>query len=238
MSDEQKGAPDWIVTFSDIVSLLVTFFIMILTWSTLETEEFEMIRGSLQGALGVVGRSTDKASLDRKPQLRNARMDNQGADNPPEDRPSDNPYENLAIRLKRELGEAIDFDKLASGYRIRIGSDALFRAGSAELTPACVRTLDQVARALAPRYNPIRIDGHTARGFRPTPRFPSAWALSAARAAAAARYLVEKGHIEPQRISVAGYASLRPAYRARGAAAEARNRRIEIVILKASSRRG
>lgn len=225
-------APEWIVTFSDIVSLLVTFFIMILTWSTLETEEFELIAGSLKGAMGVVGRATDRSSLLRRPQALSQRDEHQGVEDPPEVRATANPFQGVAVRLKRELGEAIDFDKIRTGHRIRLTSGTLFAPGSAELSPRCRRGLDAVAVALALRYNPIRVEGHTDGRFQPTAEYPTAWALSVARAVAAARYLADRG-IARERISVAGYGDHRPAVRGDSPARQARNRRVEIVVLEA-----
>ena len=232
-----SDAPEWIVTFSDIVSLLVTFFIMLLTWSTLETEKFEMIAGSLQGALGVTSAATDRTALMRKDQLRTQRSDNQGTDEPPDVKPAADPFEFMTIRLKRELGEAIDFEKIDTGHRIRITAGSLFAAGSAELTPTCRRGLDALARALAPRYNPIRVEGHTDGSFRPSSRYPTAWALSVARAVTAARYLSRAG-VEPERLSVAGYGDHRPAFRGPSPALQARNRRVEIVVLEPPGSQG
>lgn len=236
MSDQ--SAPEWIVTFSDIVSLLVTFFILLLTWSTLEKEKFEMIVGSLQGALGVASLSKDEGSIEDKPQLRNERADGQGTDEPTDDRSSDEAYQDMAIRLKKSFGEAIEFDKLRKGYRIRITAGTLFRPGSAELLPACRRGLKEIARAVAPRYNPIRVDGHTDVSSESARGRDGEWELSVARATSAARFLADEGGIEAPRISVAGYGSTRPAYRGEAPAAQARNRRIEIVILDVPKRRG
>lgn len=227
----ENSAPEWIVTFSDIVSLLVTFFIMILTWSTLETEEFELIAGSLKGAMGVVGRTTERTSLLRRPQLLSQQGERQGVEDPPEVRPTANPFEDMAVRLKRQLGEAIEFDKIQTGHRIRLSAGTLFAPGSAELSPRCRRGLDAVARVLALRYNPIRVEGHTDGRFQPTADHPTTWALSVARAVAAARYLAARG-IAPKRISVAGYGDHRPAVRGEAPARQARNRRVEIVVLE------
>ena len=227
----EKVAPGWIVTFSDIVSLLVTFFIMMLTWSTLESDEFEMIAGSMVGALGVTGQITDRTALLRKPQLLGYRSDHQGSDEPPAVRPSADPVGKMAIRLKSELGEDIEFDKLESGHRIRITSGTLFAPGSAELSPACRRGLGALAQVLALRYNPIRVEGHVDAHFRPSAQHPTAWALSVARAVAAARYLARAG-VPPEQISVAGYGDHRPAFRGQSRALQARNRRVEIVVLE------
>ena len=233
MSDGKRGAPEWIVTFSDIVSLLVTFFILILTWSTLEHEDFEMIRGSLQGALGVVGLTTDQAALLKRTQMRVQRTDNQGTDIPPEEDLHDDVFGDVAVQLKHEFGESIDFDMLRKGCRIRIGGDTVFAPGSAELSPGCRQALMAIARSVAHRDNPVRVEGHTDDRFRPSARYPTAWHLSIERAAAATRYLAQAGPVSPDRLSVAGYADLRPARPARSEAARARNRRVEVVILKA-----
>ncbi|MFW6162397.1 MAG: OmpA/MotB family protein [Planctomycetota bacterium] len=227
----ESSAPEWIVTFSDIVSLLVTFFIMILTWSTLETEQFELIAGSLKGAMGVVGRTTDRSSMVRRPQLLSQRDEHQGVEDPPEVRATANPFEDMAVRLKHELGEAIDFERIRTGHRIRLTAGTLFAPGSAQLSARCRRGLDAVAQALALRYNPIRVEGHTDAHFEPTADYPTAWALSVARAVAAARYLADHG-IAPERISVAGYGDHRPAVRGDSPARQARNRRVEIVVLQ------
>jgi len=236
MSDEKKGAPEWIVTFSDIVSLLVTFFILMLTWSTLEREDFDLISGSLQGALGVVGITTDKTTMIERRQMRLERSEHQGTETPAEEESGHNPYAALAIRLKEKLGEEVHFDRLRKGYRVRLRADALFAPSSAELTPACRAALGAVAEIVAGRSNPVCIEGHTDDRFAPSPAYATAWDLSTARAAAAARYLSEAGHVQPERLSVAGYAGLRPAVPNRSDAARARNRRIDIVILKTPSR--
>lgn len=235
MSD-QKGAPAWIVTFSDIVSLLVTFFIMILTWSTLEIEDFELIRGSLQGALGVVGLTSDKTAVLRRRQLRTERNERQGAMNPADQPDVENPYKGLPIRLRRELGEEVDFDALRRGYRLRIAADLLFERGSARLTGTSKAALGAIATTLVPRQNPIRLEGHTDDRFQPTPRYPSAWDLSVARAAAAAQYLATSCGIAPERISVGGYADTRPALPNISEAQRRRNRRLDILILEKPSR--
>ncbi|MFP4055841.1 MAG: flagellar motor protein MotB [Candidatus Brocadiia bacterium] len=229
--DSKKGAPDWIVTFSDIISLLVTFFILLLTWSTLEVEEFELVRGSLQGALGVVGMETDASALYKRPTAYHGRSDDQGMLHPPEGRMTDESFKGLAIRLKKRFGEELDLDKLHQGYRIRIAADTLFERGSARLTGSSRAALEAIAAAVRDIYNPVRVEGHTDDLFRGSSDYPTAWDLSVARATAAARFLAQAGPVRPQRISVAGYAGHRPAFPNRSPALRARNRRIELVIL-------
>jgi chemotaxis protein MotB len=236
MSDEQpKGAPDWIVTFTDMMGLLLTFFILLFTFSTLEPEKFQRAAGSIQGAFRAVTIDITAPSFVPKDLRRQSRSDVQGMTTPPET--FEVPMTRLATDLKKTLGEELDAEMLRQGYRIRIAADTLFPPGSAELSPACREALDAIAKAVAPFPNPLRVDGHTDGRFQPSAIYPSAWHLSAARAAAAARYLIEKGPIAPQRVSVAGYADLRPARAGSSDAQRARNRRIEITILTLPSKK-
>lgn len=59
--DGPPGAPAWMMTFSDITTLLLTFFILIMTFSSIEKEKFDKARGSLKGALGVVASTNERA---------------------------------------------------------------------------------------------------------------------------------------------------------------------------------
>lgn len=231
MSDDTRGCPDWMVTFSDIMSLLVTFFVLMLTWSTLEVERFELAVGSLQGALGSFGLTSDMPSVIRRDLQRNRRSDVQGMLVPCDDESTEARLGKIAVALRKFFGEEVQADMLRQGYRIRIAAGTLFAPGSADLSPACREALDQIAGALRPLRNPVRIDGHTDDRFAPSPAFPTAWHLSAARASATARYLAKKGPIRPERLSVAGYAGRRPAYPNRSDALRRRNRRIEVTIL-------
>jgi flagellar motor protein MotB len=166
------------------------------------------------------------------------RSDAQGMMNPADDRPFDSPFDQVAIRLKTQFGDVLDLDKLHRGYRIRLDADWLFEPGSARLTAACRAALDPIARILASLYNPLRVDGHTDDRAPASGLYPTAWHLSVARAAAAARYLVEAGPLAPERVSVAGYAGHRPLHPNRSAALRARNRRIEIILLPCPPKRG
>jgi len=236
MSDELKGAPDWIVTFTDMMGLLLTFFILLLTFSTLERDKFYRAVGSLDGAFRAVTLSIDKPLFVGRNQVNQSRYDIQGMLSPPDREPPEAPLIKTALALKRALGEEVEPEMLRQGFRIRIAADTGFEPGSARLTPAGARVLDAVARAVAPLPNPIRVDGHTDDRFAPSAEHPSAWHLSAERAVAAARRLAKAGPVAPERLSVAAYADLRPIARGASEAARALNRRVDITVLATSLR--
>jgi chemotaxis protein MotB len=230
----EGGTPLWFVSFTDMISLLCTFFIMLMTFSTTETEKFNKAAGSIRSAIRAVSYGISTPSVGRNTPMRQGQSETQGTTTPPETEPIEDPTEGLDLRLKKALGEEIETDKLREGFRIRITADTLFEPGSAELSRACRKTLEAVAKAIASLPHPIRIEGHTDAATDASSHYPTPWHLSAERAAAAARHLARAGPIAPQRISIAACADTRPA---RADGPSPRNRRIEITILSLSEQR-
>ncbi len=92
--------------------------------------------------------------------------------------------------------------------------------------------LDALAESLQEIDNHIRIEGHTCNLPINTPRFPSNWELSAARAIAVLRYFIEKKGISPQRLIAVGYGEYQPLVPNDSEENRRKNRRVEIVILR------
>ena len=137
--------------------------------------------------------------------------------------------------LRRALGERDDVRIV--GDRFVFQSEVLFASGSAEIEPRGRDELEKLAAVLKEiigRIPPtlpwvLQVDGHTDRIPISTPRFPSNWELSTARAIAVAQYLVAQG-IPPDRVAARGFAEYQPLDPGETSAAYARNRRIEIKL--------
>ncbi len=142
---------------------------------------------------------------------------------------------NFFGRLREVLGDRDDIQIV--GDRFIVSSELLFASASDELTIAARPQLDKLAQTLRELTAEIpseidwvlRIDGHTDRRPISTPRFPSNWELSSARAIAIVKYLVAAG-IPPQRLAANGFAQHRPLDSGSSEAAFAVNRRIEIQL--------
>lgn len=142
---------------------------------------------------------------------------------------------NFFGRLREVLGDRDDIQIV--GDRFIVSSELLFASASDELTIAARPQLDKLAQTLRELTAEIpaeidwvlRIDGHTDRRPINTPRFPSNWELSSARAIAIVKYLVAAG-IPPQRLAANGFAQHRPLDGGSSEAAFAVNRRIEIQL--------
>ncbi len=120
--------------------------------------------------------------------------------------------------------------------KIILTGDLLFDPGQANLKPAARRSLQKMAPLLA--YTPYHVEvvGHTDNIPIRSTYFPSNWELSAARAAAVARFLITSIGLPPDKISIAGRASFQPIVKNDSAAHRALNRRVEIIISRTGAK--
>lgn len=216
------GAPIWMATFSDMMSLLLTFFILLVSFSSIQETKFQEAVGSLQGALGVL------SQLPKVPV-------NMDLDTPP--RRGDLEAGTLEEELK-ELDQQIEalkktdevkISRNEQGLAIRLDDEALFDPAKAILRPEAIGLLDLIAETLSGYPNPIRIEGHTDNLVIRTKQFPSNWELSAARAAAVLRHFQNHG-LDPRRMSATGLGEWRPVASNDTAADRQKNRRVEIFM--------
>jgi chemotaxis protein MotB len=126
------------------------------------------------------------------------------------------------LNVKNNSGVSND----SSGVLMQVNNSVMFRPGSAELTPAAAKVLDGVAKILQDFKINLTVRGHADDEEKGGP-YPSKWELSAARAAAATRYLAEKTGIPTTRLRAVGLADSQPLVPPTSAENKARNRRIE-----------
>jgi chemotaxis protein MotB len=215
------GAPAWMATFGDLMSLLLTFFILIVSFSSMQESKFQEAVGSLQGALGVL-KDLPSVPIHEEIMRREGRQDQ---------------AREISERVQ-ELEEAfatipeaevVEVSRTERGLSIRIEAQALFDLGQAELRSEARPILDKIADALAGLPHPVRIEGHTDNIPLTSGRFPSNWELSAARAAAVLRHLEGRG-VDARRLSAVGYGEWRPVVENDTDEHRQQNRRVEIFM--------
>ena len=235
--DDDGGGGDaaWMATFADLATLLLTFFVLMLSFANMDVIKFRMALGSVKDALGVEvehpgdvsalatspiemskRESTDKLELMEEIQLLNQVRD----------------------MIKQEgLDGEIEAELSERGVVVRVKGQVLFPLGKATLHKKASATLDTIIKLAKKMPYPMVVEGHTdSRPIR-TAGFPSNWELSSARAIAAMRYIVAKGGLDPKRISVAGYAHMRPIASNKTAGGRTKNRRVEFVFLREKKRK-
>jgi chemotaxis protein MotB len=151
-----------------------------------------------------------------------------------------------ALELRRELqsiatddrgGASMEVGASTRGLVLSLAEAGSFPAGRADLTPEATDVMLTVAAALRRLPNLIRVEGHTDDAPIRTPLFASNWELSTARATRVVQLLIERGGIDPGRLSAAGYAEYRPRVSNASTETRARNRRVDIVVLDAAAAR-
>lgn len=221
-----EGAPDWIVTFADLMSLLLTFFVLLLSFSNMEIVKFRTMAGSVRNALGLKS-EFDLSDVPMGSKLLPYEDPKEGEGNPA----SQGLREELEAMLREAgLPEKASVRTTSRGVALYIEGDILFDSGSAALRPEAWKILDQIAQMLPRVGYRVDVQGHSDAVPISTPAYPSNWELSAARAGRAVRYFVEKG-VPSDRFRAIGLAETRPVESNDTAAGRAKNRRVEFLFV-------
>ncbi len=226
-SDEAaEGAPEWMVTFADLMSLLLTFFILLLSFSTTEVMKFREAMGSIREALGLhspddpskipTGKTplTDEIAEIGSPNLPLAKVEKQLQ----------------AVLETFGLQDQGETQRTPFGVILRLKGDLMFQSGKAELSPETFDLLEGLARYIGGIGGRIDVIGHTDNVPISTPVYPSNWELSAARAGQVVRFLVEHG-VAPERLRAIGQADTVPIADNSTPEGRARNRRVEFLFV-------
>lgn len=234
------GCPAWMTTFSDLMSLLLTFFVLLLSMASLDQKKIKEALGSLQGALGVL-EGGFKTEVSKELILPSVGIE------PPKKmvmerlkklvythfRPGKGrsyKFKEGYIESKEDQKGPVELRETKEGVVVSIVGGVLFPPGEATLTPQGKRLLDDLISLIKGIKYPIRIEGHTDNTPIFGGKYRDNWELSVARAVSVLRYFVSKG-ISPKQLSVAGYGPYKPLYPNDTPEHRARNRRVDIVIL-------
>jgi len=218
------GGLRWLLTYADMITLLMAVFIMMYSMSVVSMEKFDKAAAGLRAQFGGQAGETIRGN-----QLM-VRADQQpGA--------LEESLQSVKEQLEQyvwenELEDVLQTNDEARGLVITLVSDnLLFPVGEATLRAPALSILDKIAVLLKDISNLVVIEGHTCNLPIKTDRYPSNWELSAARACAVVRYLVEQWHVDPLRMAATGYGESRPIKPNDSEEGRALNRRVEIVIL-------
>ncbi len=228
-----EGAPEWMLTYGDMVTLMLAFFVtMFSVQDTVDVVELKIIQSAFMGVGNFNGGNTLQEGL--LAELGNS-IDSLPAST--RGRTLDRARKAALSQFQSEITQGkVRVLEDNRGLVISVASDAFFEEGSAEINMDLARDLlSRIAGILNSPVvgdRPFRIEGHTDNTATDLNKFPSNWELSAARATNVLRRLLDYGSDET-RFSVAGYADTRPLQGTDFTTPEgkAANRRVDIVIL-------
>lgn len=240
----------WLVTYADLITLLMIFFVLMYTMSQIDAKKY----ASIANSLSVVLTGEAIAVLDSPgPSIVDGLSGEilpEGPSGYPENEAQIEEVKNLITEFinKQEAGSGVGAgvegpsgNRLSEhivvyeqerGLVISFKDTLLFESGSADLTPQARDIIKQVGASLVDLPNYIRVEGHTDDLPINTPRFPSNWELSVLRSSNVVHVLSEEAGIPPERLSIIGYGEYRPLVPNDNSINRAMNRRVDIVILK------
>lgn len=222
------GAPKWVVTFGDLMSLLLCFFVLLLSFSEMDKQKYKQVAGSLEKAFGV--QRKNRVMEIPKGMKMIARDFDQEA---------------IATRIKDDLGKEID-DLIKNQLRdlkdqisieagedevvIRLMGESTFDSGKAEIRNQLKPLLQKIASTLHGTQGDIMIAGHTDNVPVRGGPYKSNLRLSAGRASAVAEYFIFHSQIDPRRVATMGFGQYRPIESNATASGRQKNRRVEIIL--------
>lgn len=228
-----QGDAEWLCTFNDLMTLLMVFFVLLFSMSSISDPRFENLSAALQSGLGVLqaGDQTDVAVS--QPYRLN------GSEVPMLDR-TENPEtksktsREIAENIVQKMKEAGNDSLISAGEHgeIRLESGILFKVGEARIDPKGRPILDAIAEELRKHPHHIRVEGHTDNFPIQTMQYPTNWELSAQRAVNVVKYLVAGGGVSPFRLSAVGYGASKPCSTNLTPEGREKNRRVEIILVE------
>lgn len=227
--EKKQISQSWLTTYSDMVTLILTFFVLLYSFSIIDNERFRRIAYSLQNAL-MGGGEQSIFQYDQHSGEVPIVGENTASENDQKKR--EGMYETVAEFVEENsLGEYVTIKESIRGVIIEFKDKILFDTGKAVIKDEGVPALMKIGELLDRLPNKIVIEGHTDNVPIHTAQFPSNWELSAARALRVLWYLTENRGINPNRCSAAAYGEHSPIDSNDTPEGRAQNRRVNILIL-------
>jgi len=232
-ADEPNSA-SWLTTFNDLVTLLMVFFVLLFSMSTIDVKKMSDFQYALQSGLGVLkeGKQVSVEVKDKQPvkDMSHIHTQAEGATKAQQQQAMQADIESALGSLETAIGIRMTYTE--QGARLGFEDSVFFDFGRAEIRSEGYAVLDKLAGVLKKMSYPIRVEGHTDNVPIHTQRFPSNWELSTARAVNVVKHFADAGRIGPQRLSAVGYGESKPLVANDSRQQRAKNRRVEIVLIR------
>ena len=211
------GAPAWMVTYSDLVTLLLTFFVLLLSMANMDPIKFLKVANSMRSAFGIIGKID---SVDLAPKIIHIapKLENDMAQRV---------YKRIQVQLNRlKLDKDIILVLDRGAVVLRVDNTLLFAPGRADILPAAFPMLRHVADLVRPLPFHLRTEGHTDSSGNEDAN----WDLSMERATAVLKFFAGENLYPLGRMAAVGYGSQQPIAPNDTPENRALNRRVEFIL--------
>lgn len=223
------GAPLFMATYGDMVTLILCFFVLLFAMSTIDAQKFQKMVISFRGSLGVMkgGEAMEEA------QAPFGGEEGQAPGSAPRyEMDTQSVARTVEAYLRREnLEKSIQVHVNQRGITVSMSDQFMFDSGSAELKPAAKRTLTMIASIVRDIAPAVAVEGHTDNVPLTGGVYRNNWGLSAARSASVVTWLEEDNQYPDDALQLVGYGSSKPVVPNDSAANRSLNRRVDIVFL-------
>lgn len=230
------GGPAWLITFSDMMTLMLTFFVLLVSMSTIDERRKLVVISSVTGTFGEgIGALTPQATKPRTRMVEPGPMDLDNTDD----------LEPLKDMLWEEDKKDLNFQENQFVQILSINDEVLFTPGTTQLSQRGIKLLNRILPWLLRINHPLLIAGHTAtlreeRGddykvvFGEREASPT-WTMSFMRSMSVYRYLTGRG-MPAKQLSVEAFGKYRPRFDGNTPEGRRQNRRVDIVLDKRNKR--
>ena len=249
--DDEGGGGGWLMTFADLMSLLMSFFVLLLSFSEMDVQKYKQVAGSMQSAFGVqrdvkadeIPKGTSLVTTEFSPGrpdpdviIKEMKQDTTDDTKPSLDFDKESVSVD-ALELAEMLAKVLDdeqsegmLDVIVEGgkVRIRVRDKDGYAPGSTEVDAEFRKVLKKITLLLDRSTGKIVVGGHS--DSSPTSSFTSNWELSAQRASSVIREMMQAGLSDTDRLELRAYSDTRPVADNTTAAGRAQNRRMEITV--------
>ncbi len=253
---ESGGVPAWVMTFADLMTLLMCFFVLLLSFSEMDVAKFKQLSGSMKEAFGVqseiqvktIPKGTSVVAQEFSPgkpeptpinTVRQFTIDSNRntLDALSRELKEIEETREHARRLRMALKEEIDKGSVSiqtEGMKVivHIMENASFDSGYADLRPEFMPVLEEIADLIDNNSGEVTVSGHTDNVPIRNDKFRSNWDLSTSRAVSVAHQLLRLASIDAERVIVTGHADTRPRASNDTPEDRAKNRRVDISIVR------
>ena len=232
----KKGSPAWMASFADLQQLLLVFFILLFSMSSVDENKFMTAMSSIQNALSNKGLGLSDLGVQINAEL--VDIDNLTALGQMK---KNQVTEELLEAQKfleenkldgKPLSEYVEASESEEGVILTIKDIMLFDSGSAELKSNSKDLLEKLEPLLKEKSRNIRVEGHTDNvPLASSSKYQDNWELSTARATRVASFIIDNKMVKPSLISVSGYSQYKPVAENNTPENKAKNRRVDVVLL-------
>jgi len=253
---ENAGVPAWVMTFADLMTLLMCFFVLLLSFSEMDAAKFKELSGSMKDAFGVqtevevrtIPKGTSVVAREFSPgkpeptAINTVRQFTINSDKNSLDalerRKKDlEDTQEHARRIREALKAEIEKGDVAvqtEGAKviIHVLENASFDSGMADVKARFLPVLNKIASLIDDNSGTVTVSGHTDNIPISNSRFRSNWELSTSRAVSVAHQILRQAKVDPSRFIVSGHADTRPRAENDSNENRAKNRRVDISIVR------